>query len=250
MIYGETVGNPAATRFLMVAAPTSSTLAQRLRDAREAAGLSQPQLAERVGMSQQGIAAIETGDSLRPRKLRELARAVGRTESWLLGEIDDAATETASPAPPEPNASFPPSFQSFSGTQLPLLGQTAAAGNGRFHLNGQRIGSVFCPPVLDGVDGAYAVLVYGDSMEPKFEAGETVWLHPYLPVRRGDYVVAQINGSSDGEAPDSYIKQFVSFTASKLTLKQFNPGEQETELLEFAADRVLSVHKIVFHQLI
>lgn len=244
MIYGETVGKDTATNFLMVTAATTTTLADRLREAREAAGLSQPQLAERVGMSQQGIAAIETGDSLRPRKIRELARAVGRSEAWLLGESSDAA-----PAP-APNASFPPTFRSFSGNQLPLLGQTAAGSNGRFHLNGQQIGAVFCPPVLDGVDGAYAVLVYGDSMEPKFEAGETVWLHPYLPVRRGDYVVAQINGTSDADAPDSYIKQFISSTASKLTLKQFNPGEDESELLEFPADLVLSVHKIVFHQLI
>ncbi len=73
-------------------------------------------------MSQQGIAAIETGDSLRPRKIRELARAVGKSEAWLLGESSDATP------PPAPNASFPPSFRNFSGGQLPLLGQTAAGG--------------------------------------------------------------------------------------------------------------------------
>ena len=86
-------------------------------------------------------------------------------------------------------------------------------------------------------------------MEPKFEAGETVWLHPWTPVRSGDYVVAQIlNG--DADTPSSYIKQFVSKNSKILKLRQLNPEEGENKDIEFPADRVFSVHKIVFHALV
>jgi len=67
-------------------------IAVRLKEAREAAGLSQADLAERVGMKQTGIGSIEAGESARPRKLLELARAVSRSPHWLLGEEDDMAT--------------------------------------------------------------------------------------------------------------------------------------------------------------
>lgn len=163
---------------------------------------------------------------------------------WALG-----APRSAPRSSPTPNASFPPRYQKFPDETVPLLGQTVGGPNGRFILNGQEISRVFCPPDLAGVDGAYAVQVYGTSMEPKFEAGETVWLHPWTPVRSGDYVVAQIL-TQDGEPPESYIKQFVSQNSKVLRLKQFNPEEGEKQEMEFPADRVFSVHKIVFHALV
>jgi phage repressor protein C with HTH and peptisase S24 domain len=159
------------------------------------------------------------------------------------------AVSTKPPAQPRANASFPPRFQKFPDETIPVMGQTVGGPNGRFILNGQEVSRVFCPPDLAGVDGAYAVQVYGTSMEPKFEAGETVWLHPYAPVRTGDYVVAQVL-TQDEEPPESYIKQFVSKSSKVLRLRQFNPEEGETAEIEFPADKVFSVHKIVFHALV
>ena len=149
----------------------------------------------------------------------------------------------------EPNASFPPKYKKFPDGSVPLLGQTVGGANGKFVLNGQEVSRVFCPPDLEGVDGAYAVQVYGTSMEPKFEAGETVWLHPFAPVRSGDYVVAQIH-TKDGEPPESYIKRFVSRSSQVLRLNQLNPEEGESREMEFPADKVVAIHKIVFHALV
>jgi phage repressor protein C with HTH and peptisase S24 domain len=61
-------------------------LGLRLAAARQKAKLSQPQLAEMVGMTQSAIAEIEGGRVKRPKKLREIARAIGQTEEWLLDE--------------------------------------------------------------------------------------------------------------------------------------------------------------------
>ena len=62
---------------------------QRLSQARTKAGLSQSDLAERVGMKQTGVASIEAGEVARPRKLREIARALNVKQSWLLEEEGD-----------------------------------------------------------------------------------------------------------------------------------------------------------------
>jgi DNA-binding XRE family transcriptional regulator len=66
------------------------TLGARVRKYREALGLSQADLGEAVGMSQQAIGAIESGRVVRPKKLREIARALKSTEEALLGEVAES----------------------------------------------------------------------------------------------------------------------------------------------------------------
>ena len=61
-----------------------NTLAERLKAAREKLGLSQAQLAENVGLSQQSVAKIENGDTLHPRKIKEIAKALNVSQKWLL----------------------------------------------------------------------------------------------------------------------------------------------------------------------
>lgn len=63
-------------------------LGRRLAAARAARGLSQGALATIVGMKQTAIGEIEAGRVMRPKKLREIARAVGKSEEWLLGELE------------------------------------------------------------------------------------------------------------------------------------------------------------------
>jgi transcriptional regulator with XRE-family HTH domain len=63
--------------------PDAMELANRLRIAREHAGLSQDELAARIKLTQQGIAAIEKGISLKPRKLAEIARVLGVDPAWI-----------------------------------------------------------------------------------------------------------------------------------------------------------------------
>ena len=61
-------------------------IGDRVRRAREAAGMSQSDIAVSAGMTQQAIGAIESGRVLRPKKLRETARALRVSEGFLLGE--------------------------------------------------------------------------------------------------------------------------------------------------------------------
>lgn len=54
-----------------------------MREARERAGLSQPALAERAGVSQGTIGNVESGLRKRPRELLAIAAALGVSPQWL-----------------------------------------------------------------------------------------------------------------------------------------------------------------------
>lgn len=126
---------------------------------------------------------------------------------------------------------------------IPVFGQAMGGPDGRFVLNGNKVADLPTPHSLLGVSDAYAVYVVGDSMEPRFFAGETAFVHPYLPVRRGDFVVVQFHPeeAAEGDPPFAYVKQLVSFDHKRLKLSQLHPAGE----LELPAHRVVSVHKIV-----
>lgn len=126
---------------------------------------------------------------------------------------------------------------------IPVYGHAMGGKDGQFVLNGNKVADVVAPPSLAGVPEAYAVYVVGDSMAPRYFAGETVFVNPRLPVRKDDFVVAQIaaGGAPEGDAPLAYVKRFVSMDANSLKLAQYNPPKT----LKFPRDRVVSVHRII-----
>ncbi|WP_017993903.1 LexA family transcriptional regulator [Rhizobium leguminosarum] len=239
-------------------------IGQRLKAARLAAGFKTAKAAaESLGVPYPTYSQHENGTRGIVREADLYARRYKISLDWLMrakgdGPMVDDLTINSPEGPThiqiksgskttKPNASFPPRYQAFPGDQsLPLLGQTVAGPNGRFVLNGTEVGRVFTPPMLEGVEGAYAVRVYGTSMEPRYYAGETVWLNPHEPVRQGDDVVVQII-TDEENGRESYIKRFISKSAKATRLWQHNPDEGERNELEFETDKVFSVHKIVFH---
>jgi len=72
------------------------TLAFRLKNARKKAGLTQDQLAERVGATRDQIQKIESGTTKRPRNMTEIAKTLDVSPSWLAfgdDRIDDLSKE-------------------------------------------------------------------------------------------------------------------------------------------------------------
>ncbi|KEQ05731.1 S24 family peptidase [Pseudorhizobium pelagicum] len=215
------------------------------------------QLAAALGVQPVAVTRMKNVDSdnpkerrqIRPDEIERIARFFNelppgfeQMTSWL------ADADTTPPAYlPKSNASFPPRYQQFkSDGYVPLLGQSVAGPNGRFILNGAEVARLFVPPMLEGVEGAYAVRVYGTSMEPRFKAGETVWINPNEPVRAGDDVIVQILTDEENQR-ESYIKEFKSQSSKVTRLWQHHPDEGETNDLQFPTSQVFSVHKIVFH---
>ena len=66
------------------ASRAAPNLGDRLRMARVQKGLSQAELASKVGATQSVIQKIEAGKSQRPRKLERIARALDVSPVWLM----------------------------------------------------------------------------------------------------------------------------------------------------------------------
>lgn len=240
-------------------------IAARLKAARKNAGFKTAiAAAESLGVPYATYSQHENGTRGLTTDASELyARRYRVSLDWLLtgkgdgpGYMPPMGVAEEPPQPPErratrPNASFPPIYTEFpKGRSIPVLGQTEAGPNGKFVLNGAEVARVFCPPELENVPNAYAVRVYGTSMEPRFKAGETVWLNPQLPVRHGDDVVVQLKPMRDGDEMESYVKEFRAKSSRRLQLWQHNPEEGESRELDFDTERVFSIHKIVHHSMI
>lgn len=124
--------------------------------------------------------------------------------------------------------------------KIPLYGTAVGGEDGEFVLNGNRLDDVFAPPSLSGVPQAYAVLISGDSMSPRYEDGDTVHVHPKRRVKKGDYVIAQIH-VHEHEPPLAYVKKLIRWTEKELILEQFNPPKN----LTFDGGSVASVHYVL-----
>lgn len=179
-----------------------------------------------------------------PKKLHPDDRAI------LSGLLNIPESELGGPKQDRAGYTFP--LQSYAsnatitgtrpeiGPQIPLYGTVVGGVDGQFELNGNLLDRVKAPASLYGVRNAYAVRVAGDSMEPRYEDGETVFVDPSRRPTRNDYVVAQVRVDEDS-APLAYIKKFVRWNSEKLVLSQFNPPKE----LEFDGRFVESVHYIL-----
>ncbi|WP_306587669.1 LexA family protein [Hafnia paralvei] len=77
------------------------TIGNRVRTSRDALGITQVELAEKVGTSQQSIEQLESGKIKRPRYLPELALALGVSIDWLLKGTKDANVAYVGPNVPK-----------------------------------------------------------------------------------------------------------------------------------------------------
>lgn len=126
------------------------------------------------------------------------------------------------------------------GPMIPLYGTVVGGVDGQFELNGNVLDRVRAPASLWKSEEAYAVRVSGDSMEPRYEDGETIYVDPKRRPSKNDYVVAQIK-RSDSPVVDAYVKKFVRWNSDRLVLCQFNPEKE----LDFDSELVVSVHYVL-----
>lgn len=219
-------------------------IGKRIKQVREARGnLSQSEFASKLAKASRGaVGNWERGKGVKRENLEAIATKFGVSFEWLAmgrGAMDGPST------PPTQliaaaNAVVGDKLSS-SGEYIPLYGHAVGGVDGEFPLNGNRLDNIAAPPGLHPSRGAYAVMCAGDSMEPRYFDGETVFVDPMMRVRRGDFVVAQIAHPEDGAPPLAYIKRFVRHNDNELVLEQFNPAKE----LRFPHAAVVSVHFIV-----
>lgn len=153
----------------------------------------------------------------------ELARALpGQTE-----------VELANAAELPGNNAFP--------RDLPVYGVAIGGTEGDFSFNGTVVDYVRRPPMLRRIGNAFGVYVIGDSMSPRFDHGDLVFVHPGRPPQPGNDVIVELHGEHGAPGP-CYIKRLVRRSADRVQLAQFNPPRDD---IAIEASRIKAVYRIL-----
>lgn len=183
-------------------------IAARIKEARERKGLTKQALGRLMGMSHAAVGAWESGkNAVAQSNLPRLARLLGVTQSWLLDGTEG----------PD---SMDKRIDSFGERDLPVYGG-AVGGDGVVMLNrGDKIDQVSRPGILKGVRDAFAIVIYGDSMDPMYKRGDVAHIHPGRPPAPGRGILVEFHS---GHAE---IKEFVSQDKDSLRCRQYNPPQE------------------------
>ncbi|EOC0442470.1 XRE family transcriptional regulator [Cronobacter sakazakii] len=217
------------------------TLAERLKKAREKAGLSQLQLAEQVGLTQQSIAKIENGVTEQPRKIKQLALALGVTANWLqYGDIDANGSYSEMIVKEWESTSADPDLF----TEIPILDIELSEGNG---CEAEIVESELSTYPLRrdelrraGVSASSAriVNILGSSLYPVLTNGDKVAvdLSQTSPIRDGDLYALR-----DGVL--LRVKILINRPDGGLILRSFNKDEYPDEVLTYE-EKLARIHVI------
>ncbi|MGR4927337.1 XRE family transcriptional regulator [Bradyrhizobium sp. CAR08] len=223
---------------------------------REAAGMPDHELARLVGTSQPQINRLENGQrKLTIDWLKKIASALKKEPEDLLKPPSDGGTTSGNhPASSTyigldevnvtPNVAPGKREVRYPRKTLPIYGRAAGGREGKFVLNGEKVGEILRPPSLEAVVEAYCVEAVGDSMSPVIEEGYKLYVNPSRPYRRGHLVVVQIRTDVEG-VNEGYAKRFISFSSKELVLEQENPPPGRDRVIRFPAGDVVSIHRIV-----
>jgi len=218
------------------------SLAKRLADAMNRAGLNQPGLARAAStpdqpVTQQTVHNLVSGQTTHSKHLPALADALGVSLEWLTrGDLKAAGAQAAV-------TGGEAQFHLARGAQsrLRVLGMAECGPDGWSLLNGDVIDTVPTPSALQGAPGAYAVYAVGTSMEPRYYEGELIFIHPGKPVTAGSFVLVQIRPEHEGDTPKAVVKRLIKRTPSKTVLEQFNPAKK----FDIRNDDIVSIHRVV-----
>lgn len=189
-----------------------NTLGERLKSAREEAGLSQEQLAKLANVKNQSvIGSLETGYRKKSSYVPKIALVLRVEALWLAtGEGEryrDAKFENEfEDGPPLPPFKLVPIVGTVQGGDDGyLLEYDTVAGHGDGNI---------AYPTKD--INAYAVRVRGDSMRPRIKSGEFIVVEPNQICMPGDDVVVCLKNGR------KMVKEFLYERDEEITLSSIN----------------------------
>ncbi len=224
----------------------------RLKRARELAGFkSAAGFAAAHDFPESTYRSIENGTrSLTMAAAKQYAPKLGCSWAWLMdgGTVGGPGSEKINPvtnvALRSPYGALThPGSATKDGTQetfLKVLGMAEGGEDGWNLFGGEEIGSIRRPDNLIGVAGAYAVYVFGKSMEPRYQAGELVHVNPHKPVTPGAFVLVQKKPKADGDPTHAIVKRLVKRSGNRVILAQLTPAKE----FELKADEIV-MHRVV-----
>ncbi|MEN3213581.1 helix-turn-helix domain-containing protein [Methylorubrum populi] len=197
---------------------------ERIVARRAELGLSQAELARRVGVSQPMIVEIEKGRVHTTKFVIELARAL---------ELQ--------PQDIDPRYADHPPLQIISVEPLGELPVRRIVERGEYaEFLPSPIDSIARPTALANVRDAYAVLMHDDEMAPEFEAGDLLLVHPHLPAVAG-YSYVFINAESEAVLVRRLTKQ----SSVHWLAKRWSPPAEEVGEIKLVRSEWPEPHRII-----
>lgn len=195
------------------------SIADRVKIQRTHLGLTQTELANRIGISQQSLQKIEDGRTSNPRKLLALAKALECTPEWLQFGIENGREASNVEAAP---------FHAPS-KKLPVISQVQAGAWSEaidYRSLGDDIEWEESP--FSASDNAFWLKVVGDSMTSpvgvSIPEGHLILVDPNVPADNGSLVVAKLEGTDEV----TFKKLFID--AGQKYLKPLNPNYRPIEI--------------------
>lgn len=124
---------------------------------------------------------------------------------------------------------------------VPVLGSAQGGVDGFIEMGGEPVDRVRRAPGIASNRNVFALYINGDSMEPRFQSGELIYVNPNRQPRVGDYVVVEFKPLLPHDPWRALVKRLVRRTATRLVLSQCNPACE----MEFATDEVLRVSYVM-----
>jgi SOS-response transcriptional repressor LexA len=157
----------------------------------KALGMTQAQLAEKVGLSQVAIHLLLTGKSSTTKKPAEIARALDVDVDWLLsgkGFISDPQNSHTANIEPGPDVRG----------LVPLI-SWVTAGAWVTAEDPYEIGDAeqWVPCPITHGHHTFVLKVRGESMEPEYRDGDWIFVDPDREVLNGSHVVVRMEGTDE-----------------------------------------------------
>lgn len=123
--------------------------------------------------------------------------------------------------------------------RIPVYGYAAAGGQERVAINaGQVIDWVDAPPLWNGLGDLIVVRIIGDSMEPRYFAGEAVVVHVGLPPGRGQDCLIEFHDGS------GVVKNYRGQRDGVVFAWQYNPPMDQEGEIRFDGSSVKAIHAV------
>ncbi|MBL0142631.1 MAG: helix-turn-helix transcriptional regulator [Betaproteobacteria bacterium] len=202
------------------------TFGERLKRLREEKQVSVSSLAKHLGISRSAVSQLESGESkgMKPANLLSAAELLGVDPKTLLyGENVDRGAATAATS-------------ALAAVDVPIVGYALASPEHDGHFSDADFpvghGDGYVPwPTRD--KNAYALLVRGDSMQPRIRPGEIIVMEPNRQVQPGDDVMVSCH---DGR---KMVKQLLWRRGGGIALGSIN---QRHNQLTLSFDEVKAMH--------
>lgn len=192
-----------------------------VREAREAKGLSQQDLARAIGIKQQSLDAVEKGRTQRSKFLPEIAAELG---------IDPE--QVGLPREPSTDSGMLTRSSLISAERDFPIYASVEGGPGEIIRSAEAVDWYPRPAPVAHVREAYGLYVMGESMAPEFEPADIALVNPMLPPLPGKPCIFYSERRGEARAT---IKRFLRSSPTIWHVYQHNPPHGMTK--EFTLSR-------------